>query len=146
MSAKQKRSTPVFEARPNSITVGSDVNASCAKCRSVTVHVVMTKVGSVPARVQCHTCQSLHAYRAPRQPVVRAAAAAVRTVEEIWQDAMKRCRSAVVPYSVRGHYAVGSRLTHLSFGEGVVCRLQSATVCEVIFERGTVKLLMGSAR
>lgn len=146
MSPKHKRSTPTPEIRSNALTVGSDVNASCSKCRTATIHIVMTKVGSVPARVQCRTCMTLHAYRAPRQTVMRAAAAAARTVDEIWQDAMKRCRSAVVPYSAGAHYTVGSRLNHLSFGEGVVSRLQSTTVCEVIFAQGTVKLLMGTAR
>ena len=30
-----------------------------------------------------------------------------------------------------------------SFGEGVVARLNSNTVCEVVFKHGTVKLIMG---
>ena len=33
---------------------------------------------------------------------------------------------------------------HPSFGEGVVARLSSATVCEVVFVKGTVKLIMGA--
>jgi hypothetical protein len=146
MSPKTKRPASTYEVRTPTLTVGSNLETVCTKCKTVTPHVITAKVGTVPARVQCNTCSTLHAYRAPRRPGVRAAAVDERTVEQVWHDAMKRCRSAVVPYSKGEHYEVGSRLKHLSFGEGVVSRLQSTTVCEVIFETGPVKLLMGSTR
>jgi hypothetical protein len=147
MSPKQKRQAPTaYDVRPQTVTVGSNVDASCTKCKTVTSHVIMAKVGAVPARVQCLTCSTLHAYRAPRRPSARAPAIDERSVEQIWHDAMKRCRAAVVPYSTRQHYEIGARVNHLSFGEGVVSRLQSTTVCEVIFMTGAVKLLMGSTR
>jgi hypothetical protein len=56
---------------------------------------------------------------------------------------MRRAQGEAIRYSTSGHYAVGARLRHASFGDGVVARLSSATVCEVIFETGTVKLVMG---
>ena len=59
---------------------------------------------------------------------------------------MRRARGAAVPYSTRESYAVGARLNHTTFGEGVVTRLSSSTVCEVVFANGKVKLLMRELR
>jgi hypothetical protein len=49
-----------------------------------------------------------------------------------------------VPYATNGYFEVGQRVKHPTFGEGVVTRLSSATVCEVIFSDGPRKLLMAS--
>jgi hypothetical protein len=133
--------------RGSRLEVGSHIDAACTKCKSITSHIVIAKLESLPTRVECRTCSSLHAYRSPRR-VSKAPAprAEVRSPEVIWQDAMRRARGVSVPYSTRDNYAVGTRLNHSSFGEGVVARLASTTVCEVLFETGSVKLLMGTWR
>ena len=148
MLFKQKRHAPVPPAvRSPGVTVGSEIETSCTKCKAVTPHVVIAKVGHVPTSVQCRTCSTLHAYRAPRRSSgPKAPVADERSVEAHWQDAMKRARGVALPYSTGGYYEVGARLKHVSFGEGVVARLPSTTVCEVIFETGLVKLLMGGFR
>lgn len=127
--------------------VGAQVDSACGKCKKTTSHVIVTKIGNVPTRVQCGVCEGVHAYKAPRRSPRREAASAIdsRDIDAIWKDAMRRARGPAQSYSARGYYEVGSKLSHLSFGEGVVARLSSTTVCEVIFETGTVKLLMGSA-
>lgn len=127
--------------------VGAQVDSTCGKCKKTTPHVVANKIGNVPTRVQCSVCSSVHAYKAPRRSSRREAEPALdkRDIDVVWKDAMRRARGPAQSYSARGYYEVGSRLSHLSFGEGVVARLSSTTVCEVIFETGTVKLLMGSA-
>ena len=142
----QRHSSAPPPARSQGVTVGSEIETSCTKCKSVTPHVVMAKVGPVPTRVECRICSTLHAYRAPRRPSEPKAPADERSVKVHWQDAMKRARGAPVTYSTGSYYEVGARLKHLSFGEGVVARLPSTTVCEVIFETGPVKLLMGGFR
>jgi hypothetical protein len=144
MLIKQKRQAAApLAARSSGMTVGSEIQTSCTKCKSVTTHVVIAKVGLVPTSVQCKACSSLHAYRRSRPPVAKGTPIDKRSVDVIWQEAMKRARGAAVPYVSSGYYEVGARLRHLSFGEGVVSRLSSTTVCEVIFATGTVRLLMG---
>ena len=147
MLFKQKRhSSAPLPVRSPGVTVGSEIETSCTKCKSITAHAVVAKLGAVPTRVECHVCSTVHAYRAPRRSTgAKATAVDERSVETIWQDAMKRSRGAAVPYSASGYFEIGARLNHLSFGEGVVARLPSTTVCEVIFATGAVKLLMGGA-
>jgi hypothetical protein len=143
---KRQSSAPI-QVGSAGLIVGSEIETSCTKCKSITAHVVVAKVGAVPTRVECRRCSTVHAYRTPRRPAgVKGAPIEERSVELVWQDAMKRARGAVVPYSAGSYYEVGARLSHLSFGEGVVSRLPSTTVCEVIFETGSVKLLMGRVR
>jgi hypothetical protein len=57
---------------------------------------------------------------------------------------MRRAQGDAVPYAASERYTVGTRVKHARFGEGVVVRLSSPTVCEVIFATGTLKLVMGS--
>jgi hypothetical protein len=88
----------------------------------------------------------MHAYRSPNAASGARASAAKAAkpakVEESWSSSMRRAQGDAVPYSKSGSYAVGSRVAHPSFGEGVVTRLSSPTVCEVLFATGTIKLLM----
>jgi hypothetical protein len=58
---------------------------------------------------------------------------------------MRRAKGTAMPYIAEGRYAVGERISHDTFGEGVVSRLATATVCEVLFSERTVKLLMGAS-
>jgi hypothetical protein len=147
MLFKQKRSPSTPLPVRAALMVGAEIQTSCTKCKSVTTHVVVAKLGSVPTSVQCRTCSTLHAYRTARSARPKGATPIdERTVEVIWQDAMRRARGAAVAYSASSYYEVGARLSHLSFGEGVVSRLPSTTVCEVIFSTGPVKLLMGGSR
>jgi len=147
MLIKAKRRPTEQVASASRLEVGSHVDASCTKCKSLTSHIVIAKIGSVPTRVECRTCSSLHAYRRPRRVSnAQTPRAETRSPEVIWQDAMRRARGVAVPYSRQGNYAVGARLNHSSFGEGVVFRVASTTVCEVLFVTGAVKLLMRDSR
>lgn len=148
MASKAKTRAALPAAPPSRNPVGSTIDTSCIKCKKMTPHLVAAKIGSVPTRVQCTACSSLHAFKAPHR-VTRgpgASPADARSVDEIWKDAMRRARGPAVPYSTAARYELGAKLNHLNFGEGVVSGLPSTTVCEVIFENGPVKLLMGSAR
>jgi hypothetical protein len=131
--------------------IGSYVDAACGKCKSITSHIVLAKVGSNPTRVECRTCHAMHAYRLPgtkkaaaksQAGRTTAAKAAKQTPEETWATHMRQAKGVAVPYSPSGQFALGSRVKHPSFGEGVVARQSSPTVCEVVFAERTVKLLM----
>jgi len=135
----RRRAAPASPPAPH-VAVGSEVGAACTKCKAVTKHVILAKVGVKPTRVECGTCNDVHAYkpRLVRRPVL----AVGQTPEEMWNASMSGARGPATAYSAAGRFAVGTRVSHPSFGEGVVARLASATVCEVIFETRTVKLIM----
>lgn len=57
---------------------------------------------------------------------------------------MAQARGPMLAYSAGQVYRVGQPLSHPSFGNGVVVRLASSTVCAVVFLDGEKKLLMGT--
>jgi hypothetical protein len=122
--------------------LGTEIAARCRKCRGVTKHIVRAKVGVKPTQVQCLTCNAEHPYSSPQQR--RAAAAAPRELS--WAEAIGRAQGEAKAYSMIATYGVGTRVRHESFGEGVVLRLSSPTVCEVLFESRTVKLVMTATK
>jgi hypothetical protein len=143
----KRRTTAPSKAEPaaTAVTVGGYVNAACGKCKAITSHIVLAKVGVRPTRVECRTCHAMHAYRPSATTRSASARAAEPSPEEVWTNSMRQARGPTVPYATSGQYAVGMRLKHPTFGEGVVVRLASATVCEVVFAKGMVKLIMGAA-
>jgi len=138
-----RRRAPIVkvEAAPG-LVVGADILAACGKCKARTGHTVIAKVGVKPTRVECTTCKDVHAYKA--NPTRRPAAASIVNMspEEAWNVSMKHAQGVARPYSTTGRFEIGARVTHQSFGEGVVARLSSPTVCEVVFLSRTVKLIM----
>lgn len=142
--------------RSTSVAVGSYVDAVCGKCRDVTSHIVLAKIGAKPTRVECRTCHASHLFRDPAgaarsgtanrggAKTAKKAAASQAKPEEAWAKAMRSATGPAVPYSTAQHFQVGQRVRHPTFGEGVVIRLASATVCEMVFAAGPRRLLMGS--
>jgi hypothetical protein len=135
--------------------VGGYADAYCGKCKEVTSHIVLAKKGTAPSRVECRTCHAMHLYKASASASAssgktgtkpRASRAAEPKPEEAWAAAMRQGRGEPIKYQPSGQYVGGNRLNHATFGEGVVVRISSATVCEVVFKTGTVKLIMGSGQ
>jgi hypothetical protein len=129
------------------------VDAVCGKCRDTTSHIILAKIGGKPTRVECRTCHATHQYRAPggsgssRSGTARkkaASTAATAKPEEVWARAMRGATGPAVPYATSRRFETGQRVAHPTFGEGVVSRVASPTVCEVVFNTGMRKLLMGS--
>jgi hypothetical protein len=133
------------------VEVGSHVEAMCGKCKEATSHVVLAMTGGKPSRVECRACHAHHAYRAPggggsaTRPTRKrgTAPAATRSAEEIWASAMRQATATALTYTMSERFDPGQRLKHPTFGEGVVTKLLSPTVCEVTFRDGVRKLLMG---
>jgi hypothetical protein len=142
------------------VTVGSHVDARCGKCRDVTSHIVLAKIGGKPTRVECRACHASHLFRPPSAGSSRAGSA-TRTAgatkgtkkgagadkpkpEEAWAKAMRSSTGPAVSYATAHRFEMGQRIRHSTFGEGVVVRLASPTVCEVMFATGARRLLMGS--
>ena len=137
------------------LEVGSHIEASCGKCREMTSHVVLAKIGGKPTRVECRVCHATHQYKSgmpgtaarsatPGTARKRASGAAAANPEEVWAKAMRAATGSQVTYSTGQHFVTGQRVKHATFGEGVVTRIASPTVCEVTFQTGVRKLLMGS--
>ena len=119
--------------RAMSAATGADVEALCSKCGDVW-HVVVAKVGEQIVKVQCKQCGGYHRYRSPhgqpqakRQPSLstpkapRSTSQAHTPVERFARPAVAAdLQKPVRPYGASEKYAVGERVEHPSFGQGVV--------------------------
>ena len=126
--------------------VGEDIEALCGRCGQVW-HVVMAKMGERIAKVVCKRCGGHHRYRtetddadvAPagdgrRPPVGRRA---VRppppppvAIPPFDPDKPPRA------YAARDSYGAGDRVTHPSFGTGVVTGSPGPGKVEIAFPAG----------
>jgi hypothetical protein len=140
---------------------GKEALSYCTSCKMDLNHVVVAMQGDRIARVQCKTCKKEHAYKAPKgvtDPAKGKAAAAAKRekkaaekesapVELEWEKLMAQHKNAPVrSYGTKTQFALGDRLSHPTFGEGIVNKLIYPNKCEVIF-RTDVKVLIhgGSA-
>ncbi|MEO6775667.1 MAG: hypothetical protein ABI467_22085 [Kofleriaceae bacterium] len=126
-----------------SAAVGADVEALCSKCGDVW-HVVVAKVGDQIVKVHCKECNKEHRYKSPH-----AAAKAVRhpslstpkperakPVERFEKPAVAADLSRPAKsYRASESYAVGERVEHPNFGQGVVEVSESGKVT-VFFASG----------
>jgi len=136
--------------------VGKEALSYCSSCKMDLNHVVVSMQGDRLHRVQCKTCKKEHAYKAPKgitDPAKGKAAAAARRekaaaepqanpVELEWEKLMSQHKNAPVrTYGTKTGFALGDRLAHPTFGEGIVHKLIYPNKCEVIF-RHDVKILI----
>jgi len=139
-TAKKKKDAPA-----PFLAVGDNVDAKCGKCKDVTKHIVLAKIGWKPTRVECCVCSATHEFKPPRPASRRRVAPAPElSPEEEWKFRMKAAKEAAKPYDRERAYAVGEVIAHQKFGDGAVISRASETVCEVVFETGTVKLIMAT--
>lgn len=136
---KRKPSAPP----PPSIAVGDVVDAQCRKCRQATQHIVVRKVGWTPTFVACQVCETSHDFKAPRSATSETELVEKSPAEE-WQVQMAGTQTTRKPYDRTRHFEIGDFIQHSEFGDGVVVGRSSETVCEVAFERGTIKLVMAT--
>jgi hypothetical protein len=129
-----------------SAAVGADVEALCSKCGDVW-HVVVAKVGEQIVKVQCKQCGGYHRYKSPhgapkekRQPSMfaeRAPREPKAPVERFEKPAVAAdLTKPVRTYRASEKFAVGERVDHPSFGQGVV---ETA-------EPGKITVFFGSGR
>jgi hypothetical protein len=131
-----------------SAATGADVESICSKCGDVW-HVVVAKVGDRIAKVQCKQCHGFHRYKPPpgKEPLkpLRAAKppsdpkaprakkkAAAPEPPPVPPDMSKPIRR----YSPVESYTTGERLSHTSFGAGVVEGSPGAGKIQVAFAGG----------
>lgn len=109
------------------ISVGSEVDAYCTKCKLVLAHKVVAMATAKPRRVKCNTCGGEHNYRASK-PAGKAAAkkksttkAAPRKTKQTWEEIMQEASGKPhKAYSMSGSFGEGDWIEHSHFGLGCV--------------------------
>jgi hypothetical protein len=123
--------------------VGADVESICTKCGDVW-HVVVAKVGDKIARVHCKECHREHRYKPPggASPTTKAAAVVRRAspatsrkkedVPSVTADLSKPVRA----YKPTESFMAGERISHATFGSGVVESSPGPGKIQVFFPSG----------
>ena len=112
-----------------SAAVGADVESLCSKCGDVW-HVVVAKEGEKIVKVQCKQCGGYHRYKSPHgAPAAAKLPSNKRPPKEPRATPAERFDKPAVtadlskpstPYRASAMYAVGDRVDHPSFGQGVI--------------------------
>ncbi len=131
---------------------GKEALAYCTSCKMDLAHIVVAMSGDRIVKTQCKTCKKDHAYKAPKgitEPVKTkraskkaAATPAGNPVELEWEKLMTQHKAAPVKaYTMKGQFVLGDKLSHPTFGDGIVGKLIYPNKLEVIF-RTDVKVLI----
>ncbi len=125
----------------NKLSVGSEVESWCGKCKEMTTHNIVAMVHDQPKQVICQACNSRHDYRteppARHRQAAKAggdgtggAAAAKRAGEdrelqkrqEAKRQLQKELAEAVEPrpFDPKGRYKAGEIISHPEYGRGKI--------------------------
>jgi hypothetical protein len=133
--------------------VGQDIEATCGRCGQVW-HVVMAKMGDKIAKVVCKRCGAHHRYRDENAAAAADAGgtdAAGRPKRATFASSRRTNRSARAStpeapafdpakppraYAARDNYVAGERVSHPTFGIGVVAGSPGAGKVDVVFTGG----------
>ena len=121
-------------------------------------HTIMSMIGGMPSRVMCRTCKSEHNYK-PKKGVKEPGAASASSsgtrtprapkaekpipVELEWMKQINSNARAIRPYAANEYFTPGDRISHPSFGEGVIQKHIVPHKIEVLF-RMDLKVLIHS--
>ena len=129
------------------IEAGADADAYCGKCKLVLAHVIIAMRGKRPARVECKTCNAVHAYKeeAPRRAARRTTtrdktAVAMAEYESLMEG---RDMARAVKYKISQPFDLEDVMDHKTFGFGLVMRVLSDQKIEVTFQAGNKILVHG---
>ena len=121
--------------------VGADVFAQCRRCGEVW-HVVVAVVPGRKNRVECKQCSGRHGYTPPASELT---AAGMRTAKPTRRVTAKEKKSPAIAgdtsrpvraYRQADQYQAGDRVTHPSFGEGVVQTIPGPKKIRILFSSG----------
>lgn len=121
-------------------SAGADVDAYCSKCKLVLAHVIIAVAKNKPARVECKTCQGVHAYRAAatkkRPKTKRAAGETARRPSNYDEALASRDISRAKRYQATALFNVDDVVDHKMFGLGLVTRVLADDKIEVLYREG----------
>lgn len=134
--------------------VGKETLAYCTSCKMDLNHVIVALKGDRIAKAQCLTCKKEHTYKAPKGQAEPKKTKKTKASTEIsqepgshsieaeWQKLMGAHQDLPSkPYNTQGHFGLGDKINHPTFGEGIVGKLIYPNKLEVIF-RMDVKVLI----
>lgn len=129
--------------------VGKEALAYCTSCKMDLAHIVVSMKGDQIAKCECKTCKKTHGFKAPKgiteppkKRTRKAAAPESAPVEVEWEKLMTVHKDAPIKsYSMKGHFALGDKIAHPNFGDGIIGRLIYPNKIEVIF-RTDLKVLI----
>ena len=124
------------------LEAGSDVDAYCSKCKMVLAHVIVAMKGTKPARVECKTCKSVHAYKAAA-PGARKTKKTIEKITDYDQLIAGRDLASAKRYRMDESFAAEEVIDHKKFGLGLVQRVMSDGKMEVLFPDGPRILVSG---
>lgn len=121
--------------------VGKEVLSNCTKCKLNLAHIIVVmKSDKTPGKVQCKTCQSVHAYKDPFTKRIstktgKRTKTVDRPVAEVWAEALEKSPPGdALKYSIKTKFALGDVISHPTFGDGVIEKTKDGNKIDVIFE------------
>lgn len=154
-----------IEAVPSSgaPAVASELLAYCTSCRMDLNHIVVAMKGDRVAKVECQTCKKIHVYKTPKgittpdttkkkrgakaSKGVDDAAQNATSITAEWEKLMSLHREAPrKTYNTKASFALGDKLDHPTFGEGIVGKLIFPNKLEVVFKANIKILIHGGAQ
>ena len=145
---------------PLSTDVGADIESLCGKCGDVW-HVVVAKVGDKIVKVQCKQCSGLHRYRPPPGSAAAAKQARKKRTASGSRASRAKPRAAPeppavpvprdpsvppIPYRITEAFEEGDRVSHKTFGVGIVETLLEGAKMQVYFDGQRKVLARAKAR
>lgn len=144
------------------VKVASEVLAYCSQCKMDLAATVVAMKGDQIVRVECKTCKKERGYKPPKGVTDPKAAPAKKTraskskadgekadrsIAAEWQKIMlAHPNSPVVNYSTKAKFAVGDKVKHPTFGDGIVMKHIYPNKAEVIFEMDLKILICGGQK
>lgn len=128
-------------------SVGKEVLSYCGRCKMPLAHMItVMKTAKTIGKVECKTCNAIHAYRDPSKASTtkRKAAGTTRaktvSVADLWMEKMGESKVKSKPYSIKGIFTLGDIIDHSKFGPGVIDQVNGDKI-DVIF-RFEIKTLV----
>lgn len=139
------------------LSVGSDVESHCGRCKLDLNHAVVAMVDNMPKRVRCLTCGNEHNYRLPKAKAakkVRSKSTSSRTSTAKKTAAAGRWQAVLATwsddtakrYTIFETFSVDDFVSHTKFGKGVVTDVPASDKIIALFESGEKMLIHGKKR
>jgi len=125
--------------------VGKDIDAWCGKCKLVLAHVIVALKDGDPHRVQCKTCEAVHAFKTeePAKPTKSTASKRRAGPSEYDRRLTGRDLSTASPYKLTSTYRADELIKHRTLGYGLVTEQIGDSKVEVLFPDGPKLLVCG---
>ncbi len=142
--------------------VGKEILSYCTRCKMDLGHTIMAMTGGLPARVMCRTCKSEHNYKPKKGVKEPGAVAASRgspgtttrvprepkaektvPVELEWSKQINASNRPIKQYAANEPFQANDRISHPTFGEGIVQKLIFPNKIEVLFRMDMKVLIHG---